>query len=119
MRPPLGFFGQSALLIKKNLVLTIKNPKNLIFLVITPFILSLFMAVLGSLAEDNANRTLKEPPLRNIAPFPHCMGKDCISLEYVVITSADQPATPDWVSNTISYIKDKTDLANNTVKQYK
>ena len=58
MRPPLSFFGQSLLLINKNMILTFKNPKNLIFLIITPFILSLFMAIFSSLADDSSHRTL-------------------------------------------------------------
>jgi hypothetical protein len=40
----LGFFPQTWLLIYKNVVLTVKNPKNLLFLIITPFLLSAFMA---------------------------------------------------------------------------
>jgi hypothetical protein len=40
------------LLLQKNLVLTVKNPKNLIFLLIAPFLLSAFLFMFQKLAED-------------------------------------------------------------------
>lgn len=88
MRPPLGFEGQARLLIRKNMILTFKNPKNLIFLIITPFILSLFMGIMTSLADDNSKRILDNPPVRPVPPFPHCIGENCYSLQYAIITSA-------------------------------
>ena len=52
-----GVAAQSRLLIYKNVVLTFRNPKNLIFLIITPFLLSLFLFVFQGLARDNGRRT--------------------------------------------------------------
>lgn len=59
----LNFFAQAWLLIYKNVILTIKNPKNILFLIITPFLLSAFMAGFQSLARDNGSRTLQNPPV--------------------------------------------------------
>jgi hypothetical protein len=53
-----GFMAQSKLLIYKNVILTFRNPKNLIFLAITPFLLSLFLFVFQGLARDNGQRTI-------------------------------------------------------------
>lgn len=42
----------SRLLIRKNIILTVKNPKNLIFLVVAPFLLSLFLFAFQKLSDD-------------------------------------------------------------------
>lgn len=47
------------LLIYKNVILTVKNPKNLLFLVITPFLLSGFMALFQMLASDAGLKLLQ------------------------------------------------------------
>lgn len=90
----LGFFAQAWLLIYKNVILTIKNPKNLLFLIITPFILSAFMAGFQALARDNGSRTLEEPPVLEFPPFPKCYGEDCISLDYRIITQEWNKTVP-------------------------
>jgi len=38
-----SFFSQIGILTSKNLLITFKNPKNILFLIITPFLLSLFL----------------------------------------------------------------------------
>lgn len=58
----LGFMAQTSLLIHKNLLLTFKNPKNLIFLILTPFLLSGFLFLFQELARNNAKRTRTDPP---------------------------------------------------------
>lgn len=58
----LGFFSQAALLIYKNLVLTFKNPKNLIFLIVTPFLLSGFLYLFQDMARNNGKRVRIETP---------------------------------------------------------
>lgn len=66
----------SRLLIRKNIILTIKNPKNLIFLVIAPFLLSLFLFTFQKLSDDaglkswidNEHRDLSQQSLQ-------CVGK--------------------------------------------
>ena len=118
MQKPLNFMGQSGLLIWKNLILTIKNPKNLIFLLITPFILSLFMAIFRSLADDNASRTLENPPERAVPNFPACIGKNCISLEYAIISSPDDTSEPTWVTEAIKFVKKKSGLKDDTFRKY-
>jgi hypothetical protein len=61
---PLSFLGQSKLLTYKNFILTFKNPKNIIFLILTPFILASIMALFGWLAKVYGERTLSNPPAR-------------------------------------------------------
>ena len=53
---------QAYLLIYKNLILTFKNPKNLVFLILTPFLLSGFMFLFQSLARENGKRVRVETP---------------------------------------------------------
>lgn len=48
--------------------------------------------------------------------FPQCYGKDCISLEYLLIQSSDTIETPEWVNHTLNFIKNKTGLPDNTIK---
>ena len=60
----LSFFPQAKLLIYKNVILTVRNPKNIIFLVLMPFLLSLLMFVFQDLSRANGQRTLPEPPVK-------------------------------------------------------
>lgn len=76
------------------------------------------MKVFGSLAEDNGERTLQEPPLRVIPPFPSCIGKDCVSIEYAVIYSNSKDVAPPWIEQSMNYVRKKTGLPNDTIKGY-
>jgi hypothetical protein len=69
-----GFGAQSKLLIYKNVVLTFRNPKNLIFLIITPFLLSLFLFVFQGLARDNGQRTKIDTEVFPFDGFTRCYG---------------------------------------------
>jgi hypothetical protein len=66
-------------------ILTVKNPKNLLFLIITPFLLSAFMAGFQSLARTNGSRVLENPDILEFPPFPKCYGDDCVTLDYRII----------------------------------
>jgi hypothetical protein len=66
-------------------ILTVKNPKNLLFLIITPFLLSAFMAGFYSLARTNGSRVLEIPDILEFPPFPKCYGDDCVTLDYRII----------------------------------
>lgn len=94
------------LLIQKNVILTIKNPKNLIFLVLAPFLLSGFLALFQKLADDTASKSWLDNPVNPVMVLPRCTGQDCISLSHMAIVSADvDDRNPPWMEHTISYIK--------------
>lgn len=103
-----GFFAQSRLLIYKNVILTFKNPKNLVFLIITPFLLSLFLYVFQGLARDNGQRTIRNAPVESLNGFTKCYGKDCVSLDYRILSNSHDLPRPAWVNYTINYIKLET-----------
>lgn len=103
-----GFAAQSRLLIYKNVVLTFRNPKNLVFLIITPFLLSLFLYVFQGLARDNGQRTKIDTEVLPLDGFSRCYGQDCVSLHYRVISNSQDFATPKWVQYTLDYIKLET-----------
>lgn len=84
----MNFFSQAALLIYKNLILTVKSPKNLIFLIITPFLLSGFLFLFQELARNNGKRTRINTQEYPIGNFPRCYGSDCVSLDYRIISQA-------------------------------
>lgn len=104
------------ILLTKNLILMLKNPKNLIFLILTPFLLSLFLWTFQKLANDNASKTYINPPLIPTIDFPHCEGKDCVSLVYMNLIMDGTPE-PEWVKYTMGYIRNKTGLDENQVKR--
>ena len=76
----LGFFHQTALLTKKNLLITFINPKNILFLLITPFILSLFLFGMQHLAVDSGNRLIPDPGTSPLLGFSKCGWNGCTSL---------------------------------------
>ena len=83
----LGFLGQAGLLIYKNLILTFKNPKNLVFLILTPFLLSTFLYLFQDLARSNGSRTRIQTEEFPITALPHCYGENCKSLDYRIISN--------------------------------
>lgn len=85
----------------------LKNPKNLIFLILTPFLLSLLLWSFQKLANDKASRSIIDPPFIPTIDFPHCEGRDCVSLVYMNI-NMNGGAQPDWITHTIKYIQNKT-----------
>lgn len=70
----MSLLAQTSLLIGKNFILTVKNPKNLIFLLLTPFLLSAFLFLFQGLARDSGQRTRPSPPHAPLSAFPHCYG---------------------------------------------
>ena len=70
--PSLGYFAQVKLLTFKNLLITLKNPKNILFLMITPFLLSLFLYGMQELALDNGDFTIEDPADDLLPAFPAC-----------------------------------------------
>jgi hypothetical protein len=109
-----GFAAQSRLLIYKNVVLTFRNPKNLIFLIITPFLLSLFLFVFQGLARENGQRTLVNTQEYPLSGMPKCYGEDCVSLHYRIIANAYDSKAP-WAEYTIDYIKLEEGFSDNDV----
>jgi hypothetical protein len=89
-----GFAAQSRLLIYKNVILTFKNPKNLVFLIITPFLLSLFLYVFQGLARDNGQRTKLDADVMPLEGFGRCYGQDCVSLHYRILANTKDYPTP-------------------------
>jgi hypothetical protein len=110
-----GFAAQSRLLIYKNVILTFRNPKNLVFLIITPFLLSLFLYVFQGLARENGQRTKIDTEVLPLDGFTRCYGQDCVSLHYRVISNSPDFATPKWVDYTLNYIKLETGFGDNDI----
>lgn len=94
----------------------LKNPKNLIFLILTPFLLSLFLWTFQKLANDNASKEYINPPLIPTIDFPHCEGKDCTSLVYMSL-NMNGSAQPAWVDHTMEFIRRKTGLDSSQIKK--
>jgi hypothetical protein len=74
------------LLIQKNIILTVKNPKNLIFLTLAPFILSLFLFTIQSLADEAGKKSWIDNTRTDLASVSlECSGENCTSLLYATI----------------------------------
>lgn len=98
------------LLTFKNLLITFKNPKNIIFLILTPFLLSLFLFGFQQLAEDNGNFTIKNPGASPMPAFPKCKWDGCVSLD-VRLASNSTTATIDdypWIKSVLGTVENKT-----------
>jgi hypothetical protein len=86
----IGFFPQVWLLTFKNMLITFKNPKNIIFLIITPFLLSTFLYFFQRLALDNGNIVIPDPPSSPLPAYPTCSWNGCVSLD--IRLAANNPA---------------------------
>lgn len=106
--PSPNFLFQTALLTFKNVLITFKNPKNLLFLIITPFILSLFLFALQQLAVKNGDYVIPNPSSSLLPLFAPCSWNDCVSLEASLISSNPQ-ATFDnypWIDVVLKSVAD-------------
>ena len=107
----LGFFAQVGLLTFKNLLITFKNPKNILFLIITPFILGLFLYALQYLAISNGDLTQANPPVTPLPGFSPCSWSDeCVSLEisYVTNNASKNYSDYPWIDEVLSSVKSQT-----------
>ena len=107
----IGFFSQVWLLTFKNLLITFKNPKNVIFLVITPFFLSLFLFFMQSLAIDNGDKTIPDPPVEVLPPFSRCTWSDeCVSLQVSFVSNNQSKTYSDypWIDNVMGQVVSET-----------
>jgi hypothetical protein len=102
-----GFTEQVYLLTRKNLLITFKNPKNLLFLIITPFLLSLFLYAFGSLALENGNTYLPNPTATALPAFPKCGWSDCLSLDVRFVSSIKAQTYQDfpWMVEVVNSIR--------------
>lgn len=96
-------------------MLTFKNPKNLIFLILTPFLLSGFLFLFQEMARNNGKRTRIDTEEHPISVFPRCYGSDCVSLDYRIISPAENSPAPDWVDYTMKYIRFETGLQDSDI----
>jgi hypothetical protein len=71
----IGFFPQVWLLTFKNLLITFKNPKNIIFLIITPFLLGTFLYFFQQLALDNGSILIPDPSSSPVPPYNYQSAK--------------------------------------------
>jgi hypothetical protein len=113
--PSSGFFSQAGLLTYKNLLITFKNPKNILFLIITPFILSLFLFALQQLALKNGDYIIPNPEASSLPAFPACTWDNCVSLE-VSLASSNPQATFDsypWIGSVLSSVAAETGVTAN------
>lgn len=97
----IGFAEQVKLLTFKNFLITFKNPKNIIFLIITPFLLSAFLYFFQSLALDNGNLLIPDPPSSALPAFPKCSWSGCVTVDIRIAsnTSTSTLATYPWMQN--------------------
>lgn len=95
----IGFGEQVKLLTFKNFLITFKNPKNIIFLIITPFLLSAFLYFFQSLALDNGNLLIPDPSSSPLPAFPKCSWSDCVTLDIRIAsnTSTSTLDTYPWI----------------------
>jgi hypothetical protein len=103
------FLTQIGILTSKNLLITFKNPKNVFFLIITPFLLSLFLFAFQRLAVDNGSIFLEDPPEQAIPPFPKCGWNDCVSLDVRIVSDSKSVDINSfaWMNSTVNGIRNK------------
>lgn len=92
----IGFVEQIKLLTYKNMLITFKNPKNIIFLIITPFLLSIFLYGFQSLAVDNGNLVIPDPSSSPLPAYPQCGWSDCISVDLRLAASVSTAKISDY-----------------------
>ena len=104
--PSPGFFAQVQLLTFKNLLITFKNPKNILFLIITPIFLCLFLFFMQSLAVQNGDLTQPDPPVEVLPPFPKCGWDGCVSLEVSYVTNNGSKTYGDypWIDSVLNTV---------------
>ncbi len=88
------------LLTFKNLLITFKNPKNIIFLTITPFLLATFLYFFQKLALDNSSIIIPNPSSFLLPSYPKCGWSDCVSIDIRVaalLPTTDISSSP-WAS---------------------
>lgn len=102
-----SFFSQIGILTSKNLLITFKNPKNILFLIITPFLLSLFLFAFQQLAVSNGSVYLPDPAQQLIHPFPKCGWSDCVSLDVRIISDSNTVNINSfpWMSSLVGGIR--------------
>jgi hypothetical protein len=88
------------LLTFKNLLITFKNPKNVIFLIITPFLLGTFLYFFQQLALDNGNIVIPDPASSPLPAYPKCTWSGCLSLDIRLAAASATPdiATVEWAN---------------------
>lgn len=95
------------------MLITFKNPKNLLFLIITPFLLSLFLYALQSLSVKNGNFVIPDPPSELLPPFSECSWSDCTSLQVSFISNnsnADFTSYP-WINSVLGSVEGATGVS--------
>lgn len=92
---------QIKLLTFKNLLITFKNPKNIIFLIITPFILGTFLYSFQSLAVDNGNLVIPDPGSSPVSAYPKCGWSDCVSVDMRIVANSNASTIKNftWISD--------------------
>ena len=109
--------NQTWLLFKKNAVLMIKNFRLLIFLTIAPFVLSAFLYMFQTMANDQSERSWIDNPVTSLSSFPKCTGDGCVTLVYAnIVKNTTIDKNPPWVSHTINYIRQKGQFGNDDLK---
>lgn len=92
----IGFEEQIKLLTLKNMLITFKNPKNIIFLIITPFLLCTFLYFFQSLAVDNGNIVIPDPASTPLQAYPQCGWNDCISVDIRIAANSATAKISDY-----------------------
>lgn len=105
----LSFLPQVWLLTFKNLLITFKNPKNVIFLIITPFLLSTFLYFFQKLALDNGNLVIPNPSSSPLPVYPKCGWNGCLSLDIRLVSNTTGKTLNDyaWAAQVYSDIQNK------------
>jgi hypothetical protein len=60
----------------KNARITLRNPKNLVFLLVAPVLVCIFLMGFQQLASNSFRQEVLEHPLMELSELPRC-GSDC------------------------------------------
>eukprot|EP00357_Protocruzia_adherens_P001361 CAMPEP_0115019368 /NCGR_PEP_ID=MMETSP0216-20121206/29400_1 /TAXON_ID=223996 /ORGANISM="Protocruzia adherens, Strain Boccale" /LENGTH=942 /DNA_ID=CAMNT_0002390821 /DNA_START=13 /DNA_END=2841 /DNA_ORIENTATION=- len=107
---------QVKLLMKKNLLVSMRNLKQTGFQILTPIFFCLLILGMQALANSIVDENYDpNPPIEEIPKIPHCWGDDCLTVG-VGIAGDRQKDDLQWVENVMDYIRKENDLPENQVR---
>ena len=91
----------------KNLLITFKNPKNIVFIIITPFLLGLFLYAFQRLAADNSSLFIPNPQPQAVSSYQRCKTEGCVSLDIRLVANSSTAGIKDypWIESVLNDTK--------------
>jgi len=99
------WFLHLKLLLQKNFLLYRRNYRTILFQILTPIIICIFLVILQEIAEDALDYSNLNTQVYGMDTFPKCYGKDCITLG--VATTGSQN---NFTSYILKHITKRYDL---------